>query len=296
MPSTTRQSEKFAHLRQTVKTIIPQPGPNIGLNLGKPFFAMARQVCERIRNMVVETSYVNIPTDAAPMRTFLAAPNVGGQFPGIWCYSDIFQLTGPMLRVCVRLAGYGFVVAAPEIYHRIEPAGFVIPFDDAGRTRGLDGAMKTPVADFDLSCRAGLDWLGKYPNVATGKIGAMGFCIGGHLAFRAALQPEVRATVCFYGTGIHNGKLGKDADAGSLARAGEIRGELLMIFGSNDPHVPSEGRDTVERGLRAANVNHRLKLYPAEHAFMRDEGSRFDPESADLAFTEMIHLFRKVFA
>ena len=246
--------------------------------------------------MIVESSYAAIPTDAAPMRTFVAVPHAEGKFPGIWCYSDIFQLTGPMLRFCVRLAGYGFVAAAPEIYHRIEPAGAAIPFDDPGRARGLEDAQKTPVADFDRSCRAGLDWLGKYPKVAQGKIGAMGFCIGGHLAFRAAFQPDVRAAVCFYGTGIHNGKLGKDADAGSLGRAGEIRGELLMIFGSNDPHVPSEGRDTVANGLRAANVNHRVKLYPAEHAFMRDEGPRYDPESTDLAFADMIQLFRRVFS
>ena len=124
----------------------------------------------------------------------------------------------------------------------------------------------------------------------------MGFCIGGHLAFRAALQPDVRATVCFYGTGIHNGKLGRDADAGSLAQAAKIQGELLMIFGSNDPHVSSEGRDTVEHGLRAAGVKHRIQLYPAEHAFMRDEGPRFDPECTDLAFADMIQLFRKVFS
>lgn len=246
--------------------------------------------------MIVETSYVSISTDAAPMRAFVAAPHSVGKFPGIWCYSDIFQLTGPMLRFCVRLAGYGFVAVAPEIYHRIEPPGTALPFDDAGRTRGLEDAQKTPVADFDRSCRAGLDWLGKHPKVAAGKIGAMGFCIGGHLAFRAALQTDVRATVCFYATGIHNGKLGKDSDAGSLARAGEIRGELLMIFGSNDPHVPSEGRDIIERGLRAANVNHLIKLYPAEHAFMRDEGPRYDPECTDLAFADLIQLFRKVFA
>jgi carboxymethylenebutenolidase len=246
--------------------------------------------------MVVETSYMDIPTDAKPMRAFVAAPHAAGRFPAIWCYSDIFQLSAPMLRSCVRLAGYGFVTAAPEIYHRIEPPGTVIPFDDAGRTRGLDDAAKTPVADFDRSCRAGLDWLAAHPKAAPGKLGAIGFCIGGHLAFRAALQPEVCAAVCFYGTGIHNGKLGKDADAGSLGQASKIRGELLMIFGSDDPHVPSEGRDIVEHGLRAANVNFRIKLYPAEHAFMRDEGPRFDPESTDLAFADMIQLFRKVFS
>jgi carboxymethylenebutenolidase len=256
--------------------------------------------------MIVTTEYADIsltgavasPAPAstqAKMRTFVAAPQAEGQYPGIWCYSDIFQLTAPMLRACVRLAGYGFVAATPEIYCRIEPAGTVIPVDDAGRTRGLEDAAKTPVAHFDGDCRAGLDWLARHPRVAKGKIGAMGFCIGGHLAFRAALQPEVRATVCFYGTGIHNGKLGKDEDAGSLARAGEIRGELLMVFGTKDPHVPEEGRETIDRGLRRAGARYKTLLYPAEHAFMRDEGARYDPEITDQAFAEMIGLFRGVF-
>jgi len=121
-----------------------------------------------------------------------------------------------------------------KFYHRIEPAGSAIPFDDAGRTRGLDDAQKTPAADFDRSCRAGLGWLSKHSGVAPGKIGAMGFCIGGHLAFRAALQPDVRATVCFYGTGIHNGSWVRTQMRVSLARRRRNSGELLMIFGSND--------------------------------------------------------------
>lgn len=246
--------------------------------------------------MVVTTEYVNVPASATPIRTFVAAPKAEGRYPGIWCYSDIFQLTPPMLRSCVRLAGYGFVAAAPEIYARIEPPGTVIPFDDAGRTRGQQDAARTPVAHFDADCRAGLEWLAANPKVTPGKIGAMGFCIGGHLAFRAALQPDVRATVCYYGTGIHDGKLGQDADAGSLARAHEIRGQLLMVFGSTDPHVPAGGRDTIDRALIQSGANYKTILYPAEHAFMRDEGPRFDPEATDLAFADMIRLFRKVFA
>jgi carboxymethylenebutenolidase len=73
--------------------------------------------------MVVTTEHVDIPLPVSPMRTFVAAPKAEGQYPGIWCYSDIFQLTPPLLRFCVRLAGYGFVAAAPEIYWRIELPG-----------------------------------------------------------------------------------------------------------------------------------------------------------------------------
>jgi carboxymethylenebutenolidase len=246
--------------------------------------------------MLLTSEYADISVDGSLMRAFVAAPKAEGSYPGILFYSDIFQLTGTMLRSCARLAGYGFVVAAPEIYHRLEASGTAIPFDDEGRNRGLDDAAKTPVADFDADCRATLDYLSTHKKVAAGQLGAAGFCIGGHLAFRAALQKDVRATVCFYGTGIHNGRLGQDADAGSLARAGEIGGELLMVWGTGDPHIPAEGRAIIEAGLQNAGVNFAQKFYDAEHAFMRDVGPRYDPEATDSAFADMVALFRKVFS
>jgi len=242
--------------------------------------------------MIVTTSHVDIAADGGPMRTFVAAPAAPGRYPGVVFYSDIFQLTGPMLRACIRLAGYGFVVAAPEIYHRVEPPGSVIPFDDGGRTRGLADASRTAVAEFDADCRTALDYLGGHPSVDRDRLGAAGFCIGGHLAFRAALQPDVRATVCFYGTGIHDGRLGRDADAGSLARAAGIRGHLLLVWGTKDPHVPAEARAAIEAALRAAGRTFSQRLYPGEHAFMRDEGPRYDPEAADQAFADMIAFYR----
>ncbi|HYM00023.1 MAG TPA: dienelactone hydrolase family protein [Blastocatellia bacterium] len=246
--------------------------------------------------MIIITRYVDLPAAGGSMRMSIAAPKAAGEYPAILAYSDIFQLSASTLRLCVRLAGYGFVVAAPEIYHRLEAPGTVIPFDDAGRMQGLNNAARTSVDEFDADCRTALDYLSNYPGVAKGKLGAAGFCIGGHLAFRAALQPDVRATVCFYATGLHEGRLGKEPDARSLARAGEIEGELLMVFGTLDPHIPESGRVLIEEALKSAGSRHRVSLYPAEHAFMRDEGPRYDPESTDLAFSEMVQLFRQVFA
>lgn len=242
--------------------------------------------------MIITSEYVYVEVGGGVMRTLVCAPKAEGQYPGVLFYSDIFQLTGPMVRAAARLAGYGFVVAAPEIYHRVEPPGTVIAFDDEGRTRGLKDAERTPVADFDASCRAALDYLSSHPRVAPGQLAAAGFCIGGHLAFRAALQPDVRATVCFYATGVHTGKLGADADSGSLERAREIRGRLLLVFGTADPHVPAEGREKITDALREAGTDFAVKLYPAEHAFMRDEGPRYDPEATDEAFAAMIQFFR----
>ena len=246
--------------------------------------------------MVVSREYAEIAVDGRAMRAFVAAPRAPGPHPGVVFYSDIFQLTEPTLRWCVRLAAYGFVVAAPEIYHRIEPPGTVLEFDDEGKARGQRDAERTPVADFDADIRAALGYLAGHPAVAGAAVGAAGHCTGGHLAFRAALEPEVRATACWYATGLHDGKLGADADAGSLARAEEIRGELLMVFGTRDPHTPENGRETIRRRLEESGARFTWSLYDAEHAFGRDVGDRYDPEVTDQAFAETVALFRRALA
>ena len=126
-----------------------------------------------------------------------------------------------------------------------------------------------------------------------GQLAAAGFCIGGQLAFRAALNRDVRATVCFYATGLHTGKLGQDVDAGSLARASEIQGELMLVFGTRDPHVPDEGRKQIDRALAEAGVRYSIALYPAEQPLCVT-GPRYDPEATDHAFAGMIAFFRRV--
>lgn len=243
--------------------------------------------------MVVTTTSVDVEADVKPMRMLITAPRAEGRYPGIVMYSDIFQITGAQRRVSTRLAGYGFVVATPEIYHRLEPAGTPFEFDDAGRARGLDDAKRTTVAQFDADCRVALDHLGKHPRANAARMGAMGFCIGGHLAFRAALQPEVRAAACFYPTGVHDGKLGADADAGTLSRPSEIKGELLLVFGTGDPHVPEDARAKIAEALSRAGVSFTTRLFAAEHAFMRDEGPRYDPEATDRAWDEAITFLRR---
>ena len=109
--------------------------------------------------MVLTREYVDVPVGERAMRTFVAAPASNGTYPGVVFYTDIFQLTESSLRWAVRLAGYGFVVAVPEIYHRIEPAGTVLGFDDEGKARGQADAEATPTADFDEDVSAALDWL-----------------------------------------------------------------------------------------------------------------------------------------
>jgi carboxymethylenebutenolidase len=241
---------------------------------------------------VVTQEYVDVPVGDLAMRTFVAAPRSPGPHPAIVFYSDIFQLTEPTLRWCVRLASYGFLVAAPEIYHRIEPSGTVLEFDDEGKARGQRDAETTPVGHFDADAAAALDWLEERTGGAP--LGAAGHCTGGHIAFRAAFDPRVRSTACWYPTGLNDGKLAAEPDAATLARAPEIKGDLLLIFGTRDPHTPETGRQVVRRGVRDNNVT--WLEYDAEHAFGRDIGPRYDPEITDEAFAQTVAHLRRTLA
>jgi carboxymethylenebutenolidase len=229
---------------------------------------------------------VTVPGPDGPIRAVVIAPLGGGARPGVLLYTDIFQLTESTLRTARRLASSGFVVCVPEIYPR-ELAGVVLEFDDAGKQAGLAGAAATTTAQFDADRVAVLDALEQRPDVDG--LCAVGFCIGGHLAFRAAFDPRVAATVCFYPTGLQDGKLGAD-DAGSLARAADVTGRMMIVFGSRDPHVPADARAQIVSALYAAGLTD-LELHVfagGEHAFMRDVGARHDPVLTDLALAAAV--------
>jgi carboxymethylenebutenolidase len=233
---------------------------------------------------------VPVPSPDGPIRTMVIAPAGAGTWPGVLLYTDIFQLTESTLRTARRIAAAGFVVVVPEIYPHGAVAGVALEFDDAGKKAGLDAAAATTTAAFDADRAAVLDWMAARDGV--GALLVTGFCLGGHLAFRAAFDPRVEATVCFYPTGLQNGSLGADV-ADSLSRAADIRGRLLVVFGSSDPHVPADARLSIVTALYEAGLDDvELHVYRGgEHAFMRDVGPRHDPELTDLALAEAVSFF-----
>ena len=236
--------------------------------------------------------FADLPIGAGVMRLHLLRPAATGRFPAILLYSEIYQVTAPIRRTAAILAGHGFLVGVPEVYHEYEPAGTVLAYDTEGTARGNQLKFEKPVPAYDADCRAALDQLRDHP-ASTGALGALGVCLGGHLAFRAALQPDVKATACFYATDLHTHSLGAGGADGSLDRAGEIKGELLMVFGRQDPHVPPEGRVMIRERLDAAGVSYEWHEVNAAHAFMRDEGPRYDPELARFGYDSALRLFRR---
>ncbi|MGI5176342.1 dienelactone hydrolase family protein [Dactylosporangium sp. CA-152071] len=241
--------------------------------------------------MKLREDEVSVPAPGGPVRAVVLRPSGDGPLPGVLLYTDIFQLTESTLRTARRLASAGFVVCVPEIYPDGDLAGVALEFDDAGKQAGLAGAAATTTASFDADRVAVLSYLDGRPDTTT--LFATGFCIGGHLAFRAAFDPRVAATVCFYPTGLHNGALGADPDAGTLGSLAEIRGRLMLVFGSQDPHVPADARLRIIAALYDAGLHDaELHVYAGgEHAFMRDVGPRHDPVLTDQALTAAISFF-----
>jgi carboxymethylenebutenolidase len=239
-----------------------------------------------------EPETIDLSTPTGPMRTFVFRPAACGKYPGVLLYSEIFQVTGPIRRTAALIAGHGFIVAVPEIYHEFEQPGAALAYDQAGADRG--NALKTikELGAYDSDARAALNHLATRPD-CTGKLGVMGICIGGHLAFRAAMNPDVLAGACFYATDIHKRGLGKGARDNTLDRIAEIKGEMLMIWGRQDPHVPREGRQIVHAAMSDAGTHFTWHEFNGQHAFLRDEGLRYDPELAGIGYGLVISLFRR---
>lgn len=242
--------------------------------------------------MILTEDHLDIDTPTGPMRAFRFRPAYEGSFPGIVLYSEIYQMTGPIARMARFLAGHGYIVLVPEIYHEFEPPGSPFEYDTAGTDKGNRYKIEKPVSGYDSDARAALDALATMDG-CNGRFGAMGICIGGHLSFRAAFNPDVRASVCFYATDIHSGTLGLGKRDDSLARCGEIQGELMMIWGMQDRHVPREGRALIHNTLLDAGVNVTWHEFNARHAFLRDEGYRYNPALARVSMELVLELFHR---
>ncbi len=245
--------------------------------------------------MNIQSEFVDLDTPTGVMRTYIHRPVAGGRYPAILFYSEIFQQTGPIERAAKIMAGHGYAVLVPEVFHELNPIGTVLAYDDAGRDKGNADKSAKDVQGYDTDNAAMIAWVKQQP-WCNGRIGAMGFCIGGHLAFRAALQPEVEATACFYATDLHTKVIPNQPGQHSMERLADIKGELMMIWGKQDNHIPTEGRAAVYQKLTAANLTFTWHEFNAQHAFMRDEGERYDPQLAMTGYQLALDLFRRKLA
>ncbi len=224
-------------------------------------------------------SFTDLDTSRGPMRVHVFMPSGGGKFPAVIFYSEIFQVTGPIRRMAAALAGDGFLVAVPEVYHEFEPLGKVLAYDQEGSDRGNELKYTKELASYDEDVDVVVKWLSSH-EACTGKIASYGVCLGGHLALRAGYHEGISAVAAFYPTDVHSASLGKGKSDDTLKRIAEVKASLLFVWGRQDPHIPKEGRELIHRALEDAGQNFEWHEFNAAHAFLRDEGPRYNPALA----------------
>ena len=229
--------------------------------------------------MITQRHIEKINTPSGVMQTQVFRPEKPGVFPAVIFYSEIFQVTAPIARSANILASLGFVVLVPDVFHELNPIGTVLGYDDAGKEKGNNDKWTKPLEQHDSDTQALIGFI-QEQLYCDGHVGAMGVCIGGHLAFRATLNPEIKAAFCLYATDIHSNTLPCSDGNDSFSRAKDINAQLMMVFGKQDPHVPAEAREKLYQHFQALQLNFQWYEVNAQHAFMRDEGERHDPALA----------------
>ncbi|HEY5770457.1 MAG TPA: dienelactone hydrolase family protein [Terrimicrobium sp.] len=244
---------------------------------------------------IIADTFADIATSRGPMRVHLFIPQEKGRYPGVIFYSEIFQVTGPIRRMASALSGHGYLVAVPEVYHEFEPAGTVLLYDQAGSDRGNELKYTKELASYDEDTAAIVSFLRGHES-CTGRIGSYGVCLGGHLAVRAGFHPELSAVVAFYPTDIHSGSLGAGRNDDTLERLGRAKTPILFVWGRQDPHVPLEGRLKIARRLNETEADFEWHEFNAAHAFLRDEGPRYNPALAHVCLSLLLRFFNEKLA
>ncbi len=209
--------------------------------------------------------------DGGRFQAYLCVPESGAG-PGLLLMQEIFGVNASMKSVAGWYASRGFLVACPDLFWRQEPGVELTDRSQSEWARGIalmEGMDETKAVD---DCAATLDFLRSHP-ASTGKVGGVGFCMGGRLAYLLAARCRPDCSVGYYGVGIEK----------ILEEEPGIATPLMLHLPGKDPLCPLQARTAIRRAL---GVNPRVTIhdYPEQdHAFARAGGAHHDAAAAELA-------------
>ena len=224
------------------------------------------------------------------MGAYLALPEGAGPAPAVIVWMEIFGVNDHIRDVTRRVAAEGYVALAPDFFHRTAP-GLNLDYNDDGFAEGFKhlGALKADQMIADAKDAVG--YLQSRPDVVADKIGAMGFCIGGHMTYLTACETDVAAAASYYGGGIAAPE-GPGGEPGTLTRTGQIRGKLNCYFGGKDALIPSDQVEAIQASLNENGTSHEVHVYAeADHGFHCDQRGTYHEASAKDAWEKTKALF-----
>ncbi len=243
--------------------------------------------------MQITTERVQIPLkEGGNMGGYLARPAQGGPHPAVVVYMEIFGINSHIRDVSERVAREGYLALAPDYFHRSGP-GVELGYDDAGLARGMKLLNQLVADEMIADARSSQAFLQGRPDVRGDRIGCIGFCIGGHMAYLTACETPVRAAASFYGGGIA-APAGLGGGPSTLRRSHGIRGRILCLFGEKDSLIPSDQVQAIQAELEKQGVDHETVVYPgADHGFFCDQRATYQKAAAEDAWQRVKTLFRE---
>ena len=225
-------------------------------------------------------SEISITTKDGNFMGYLSSPKKNG--PGVIVIQEIFGVNQWLRNVCDNLAEKGFFALAPDLFWRLQPGIQLDPTDENDFNKGLELYGKFNVDQSIKDIQSSIDTLRNIDG-CSGKVGSVGYCLGGLLTYLTAARTDVNASSGYYGVGIE----------GVLEESKKIESPLQLHFAEKDSFVPLETAESICNQLEKNN-NVTTYIYPnCDHGFARDtDPSHYDSSAADLANNRTLDLFR----
>lgn len=222
-----------------------------------------------------------IKTDDGQFAAYVARPS-NPKAPAIVVIQEIFGVNAVMRGVCDELAAAGFLAVCPDLFWRIEPGIDITDQSEAEWKKAFELFNAFDVDQGVRDIRATIDQVRKDP-ACNGKVGAVGYCLGGLLAFLTAARTDADASVSYYGVGIEN----------RVGEAEKLTRPLLMHVAEEDQFVPKAAQAVILQALKH-HPQVELHTYPGrDHAFARKGGEHYHESDAGQANTRTLAFFKK---
>jgi carboxymethylenebutenolidase len=212
---------------------------------------------------------------------YLAGPGPG-RGPGLVVIQEIFGVNHVMREIADGMASRGYFALVPDLFWRLEPNIQLTDKTDADWKKALNLMSRFDLDKGVTDIQSSIDHLRMLPG-CTGKVGALGYCLGGQLAYLAATRTDIDAAVGYYGVNIQN----------RLDEAKNIGHPLMLHIAEADEYVPPAAQAMIEAGLKD-NAHVTIHRYPLmNHAFARVGGANYDKAMADHANTRSATFLRQ---
>ncbi|MET8325612.1 dienelactone hydrolase family protein [Streptomyces sp. NPDC005181] len=246
----------------------------------------------------VRGTEVDVPTPDGVADAYLTHPDDDRPHPAVLLYMDAFGLRPQLKKMADRLAAAGYTVLVPNVFYRHGRAPVVALPDliDPARRPEIFQQLR-PVMDSltpDLAARDAGAYLGRLaacPHASEGRVGITGYCMGARLALRAAATHPNRVAAM---AGFHGGGLAADVPDSPHTLAENITAELYFGHADQDPGMPPEQIDRLDKALAAAGVRHRAEVYTgADHGFTQADTAAYDAAADERHWAALLDLLHR---